>query len=164
MASDMSRPMESLETSIDVDVPLRATYDQWTQFEDFPRFMEGVTSVTQVDDSHVHWITEVAGRTKEWDAEITRQLPDEEIAWVGLGAPDNRGRVVFDDLGGDRTKVTMMLDYEPEGAVEKIGDALGVVRRRVEGDMVRFKEFIEERGRQTGGWRGEIHAEDEPVN
>jgi uncharacterized membrane protein len=164
LSSDMQREMETLEESIEVDAPLRATYDQWTQFEEFPRFMEGVESVTQVDDSHVHWVASIAGRTKEWDAQITRQVPDEEIAWVGLGDPDNRGRVVFEPVLTEdehpRTKVTMMLDYEPDGVVEQLGDALGVVRRRVQGDMIRFKEFIEERGRETGGWRGEIHAAD----
>ncbi len=164
MASDMSRPMGPLDTSIEVDVPLRATYDQWTQFEEFPRFMEGVESVTQVDDTHLHWVAEIGGPHEEWDAEITRQLPDERDRVGRPRRTRQRGRVVFHDLGGDRTKVTMMLDYEPEGLVEKIGDALGVVRRRVEGDMERFKEFIEERGRQTGGWRGEIHAGDEPGN
>jgi uncharacterized membrane protein len=161
LSSDLSREMESLEESIEVNVPLRAVYDQWTQFEEFPRFMEGVESVTQVDDEHVHWVVQVAGRTKEWDAEITRQVPDEEIAWVGLGDPDNRGRVVFEDILSDvppRTKVTMMIDYEPAGAVEQVADALGVVRRRVQGDLMRFKEFIEQRGTETGGWRGEIHA------
>ncbi|MGZ8580501.1 MAG: SRPBCC family protein [Actinomycetota bacterium] len=165
MSSDLSREMETLEESIEVDAPLRVTYDRWTQFEEFPRFMEGVESVTQIDDSHVHWIASVAGRTKEWDAEITRQVPDEEIAWVGLGDPDNRGRVVFEPVLTDderpRTRVTMMLDYEPDGVLEQLGDALGLVRRRVQGDMVRFKEFIEERGRETGGWRGAIHAGDE---
>ena len=162
LSSDMSRPMESLEESIEVNAPLHAVYDQWTQFEEFPTFMEGVESVTQVDDAHVHWIAEVAGRRKEWDAEITRQVPDEEIAWVGLGDPDNRGRVTFMDVltedGQPRTKVTMMLDYEPDGAVEQIGDALGLVRRRVQGDMIRFKGFIETRGQETGARRGEIHA------
>jgi uncharacterized membrane protein len=158
-APGMDRPMQMVEHSIEVEAPRRVVYDQWTQFEEFPRFMEGVESVTQVDDAHVHWIAQVAGRRKEWDAEITRQVPDEEIDWVGLGDADNRGRVVFADAPGG-TKVTMMLDYEPQGAVETIGDKLGVVRRRVEGDMQRFKEFIEARGRETGGWRGEIHAAD----
>ena len=158
MDRDMSRAMETLEESIDVAVPRAAAYNQWTQFEEFPRFMEGVESVIQVDDEHVHWIAEIAGVSKEWDAQITRQIPDEEIDWVGLGAPDNRGRVVFEDIP-DGTRITMMLDYEPEGQVEKIGDALGVVQRRVQGDMQRFKEFIEARGRETGAWRGEIHAD-----
>ena len=158
MDRDMSREMETLEESIDVAVPRAAAYNQWTQFEEFPRFMEGVESVIQVDDEHVHWIAEIAGVSKEWDAQITRQIPDEEIDWVGLGAPDNRGRVVFEDIP-DGTRITMMLDYEPEGQVEKIADAFGVVQRRVQGDMQRFKEFIEARGRETGGWRGEIHAD-----
>ena len=153
----MDRPMETLKESIEVEAPLRATYNQWTQFEDFPRFMEGVESVTQLDDKRVHWVAEVAGRRKEWDAEITRQIPDQEIDWVGLGDSDNRGRIVFEPVDG-RTRVTMMLDYDPEGAVEEIGDALGVVRRRVAGDMKRFKEFIEARGQETGGWRGQIGA------
>jgi uncharacterized membrane protein len=152
------RPMEQLEHSVVVEAPLRATYNQWTQFEEFPRFMEGVESVTQLDDKRVHWVAEIAGKRKEWDAEITRQIPDQEIDWVGLGGPDNRGRVVFEPIG-DRTKVTMMLDYDPEGPVEEIGNMLGVVKRRVAGDMDRFKEFIEARGRETGGWRGEIHGE-----
>jgi uncharacterized membrane protein len=153
------RPMETLEHSVEVEAPLTATYNQWTQFEEFPRFMEGVESVTQLDDKRVHWIAEVAGKRKEWDAEITRQVPDQEIDWVGLGDPDNRGRVVFEPIDG-RTKVTMMLDYDPEGPVEEIGDMLGLVKRRVAGDMERFKEFIEERGRETGAWRGEIHGGD----
>jgi uncharacterized membrane protein len=152
------RPMETLEESIEVEAPVTATYNQWTQFEDFPRFMEGVESVTQLDDKRVHWIAEVAGKRKEWDAEITRQVPDREIDWVGLGDPDNRGRIVFEAIDGDTSKVTMLLDYDPEGLVEEIGDALGLVRRRVRGDMERFKEFIEARGRETGGWRGQIGA------
>jgi uncharacterized membrane protein len=155
----MQRPMETLEHSIEVDAPVSATYNQWTQFEDFPRFMEGVESVTQIDDKHAPWVAEVAGKRKEWDVEITRQVPDREIDWVGLGDADNRGRVAFEpvdrpDQGHDDARL------HPEGAVEEIGDALGVVKRRVAGDMERFKEFIEERGRETGGWRGEIHGED----
>ena len=156
----MQRPMEQLEHSIEVDAPVSATYNQWTQFEDFPRFMEGVESVTQIDDTHVHWVAEVAGKKKEWDAEITRQVPDREIDWVGLGNPDNRGRIVFESVDATTSKVTMMLDYDPEGVVEEVGDALGFVKRRVKGDMERFKEFIEARGRETGGWRGEVHGGD----
>ena len=120
--------------------------------------MEGVESVTQLDDTHVHWVAEVAGKKKEWAAEITRQVPDREIDWVGLGDPDNRGRIVFEAVDRGTSKVTMMLDYDPEGIVEEVGDALGLVRRRVEGDMERFKEFIEARGRETGGWRREVHG------
>ena len=155
---DVDRPMETLEESIEVEAPVTVTYNQWTQFEDFPRFMEGVESVTQLDDKRIHWVAEVAGKRKEWDAEITRQVPDREIDWVGLGDPDNRGRVVFEALDGDTSKVTMMLDYDPEGIVEELGDALGLVKRRVRGDMERFKEFIEARGQETGGWRGQIGA------
>jgi uncharacterized membrane protein len=120
--------------------------------------MEGVDSVTQLDDTHVHSVAEVAGKKKEWDAEITRQVPDREIDWVGLGDPDNRGRIVFEAVDSGTSKVTMMLDYDPEGIVEEVGDALGLVKRRVEGDMERFKEFIEARGRETGGWRREVHG------
>jgi uncharacterized membrane protein len=152
----IDRPMETLEESIEVEAPLTATYNQWTQFEDFPRFMEGVESVTQLDEKRVHWVAEVAGKRKEWDAEITRQIPDREIDWVGFGEADNRGRIVFEAIDADTSKVTMMLDYDPEGIVEEIGDALGLVKRRVQGDMERFKEFIEARGRETGGWRGQI--------
>jgi uncharacterized membrane protein len=159
---DTDRPMETLEQSIEVDAPVRAAYNQWTQFEDFPQFMEGVESVRQLDDTHVHWVAEIAGKKKEWDSEITRQVPDSEIDWVGFGNPDNRGRVVFEPVE-DRTKVTLMLDYDPEGAVEEIGDALGLVKRRVEGDMDRFKEFLEARGRETGGWRGEVGGGDAPT-
>jgi uncharacterized membrane protein len=155
---DVDRPMETLEESIEVEAPVTVTYNQWTQFEDFPRFMEGVESVTQLDDKRIHWVAEVAGKRKEWDAEITRQVPDREIDWVGLGDPDNRGRVVFEAVDGDTSKVTMMLDYDPEGIVEELGDALGLVKRRVRGDMERFKEFIEARGKETGGWRGQIGA------
>jgi uncharacterized membrane protein len=118
--------------------------------------MEGVESVTQLDDTHVHWVAEVAGKRKEWDSEITRQVPDQEIDWMGFGDPDNRGRIVFEPTDG-KTKVTLMLDYDPQGAVEEIGDALGLVKRRVAKDMDRFKEFLEARGRETGAWRGEIH-------
>src|ERR671918_1401830 len=115
----MQRPMEQLEHSIEVEAPVTATYNQWTQFEDFPRFMEGVESVTQIDDKRVHWVAVVAGKRKEWDAEITRQVPDREIDWVGLGDADNRGRIVFEEIDADTSKVTMMLDYDPEGMVEE---------------------------------------------
>jgi uncharacterized membrane protein len=124
--------------------------------------MEGVESVTQLDEKRVHWVAEVGGKRKEWDAEITRQVPDREIDWVGLGDADNRGRILFEAVDADTSKVTMMLDYEPEGMVEEVGDALGLVKRRVEGDMERFKEFLEARGRETGGWRGRIGGDSEP--
>jgi uncharacterized membrane protein len=150
--------MKRVERSIDVEVPVRTAYNQWTQFEEFPRFMEGVESVRQIDDSTVHWKAKVAGKQKEWDAHITEQTPEQVIAWEGFGDPDNLGRVLFEpNDGGARTKVSVAVDYEPKGAVEKAGDALGLLDRRIQGDLERFKEFIESRGAETGAWRGEIH-------
>ncbi len=149
--------MERIEKSIDVDRPLRTVYDQWTQFEEFPRFMEGVEEVKQLDDKHLHWCAKVAGKREEWDAEIVHQVPDQQLAWRHQGGAVNMGVVTFTPLEGDRTNVTLALEYEPQGFVEKVGDALGFLSRRVEGDLERFKKFIEERSQETGGWRGEIH-------
>jgi uncharacterized membrane protein len=149
--------MANIEKSIEVTAPLRAVYNQWTQFEDFPRFMEGVESVRQLDDKRLHWRAKVAGKVKEWDAEITEQRPDERIAWTSRGGAWNAGVVTFHRLDESRTKVMLQVDYDPQGVVENVGDALGFVSSRVEGDLKRFKEFIEARGRETGGWRGEIH-------
>ena len=150
--------MKTLERSIEIDVPLQTAYNQWTQFEEFPRFMEGVESVTQIDDSTVHWVATVAGTRKEWNARITEQTPDQVIAWQGFGDANNRGVVMFQPVDGNRTRLTVKIDYQTEGATEKMGDALGMLDRRVRGDLTRFKEFIEGRGgRETGAWRGEIH-------
>jgi len=149
--------MAYIEKSIHVEKPLRTVYDQWTQFEEFPRFMEGVKEVRQLDDRHLHWRAEIGGKDEEWDAEITHQEPDSRIAWRNTSGPYNAGLVAFQpDEGG--TRVTLRIDYEPQGLVEKIGDALGFVSRRVEGDLQRFKRFIEERDDATGAWRGEINA------
>ena len=148
--------MKQTDASIDVEAPVSTVYNQWTQFEEFPKFMEGVDSVTQLDDRRVHWVAEIAGRRKEWDAEITKQVPDEEIDWVGFGEAENRGRITFEPVDG-RTRVRLQLDYEPEGIVERVGDAMGVLQTRVETDLQRFKRFLEERGRETAGWRGEIN-------
>jgi uncharacterized membrane protein len=148
--------MASIEQSIEVNVPLRTAYNQWTQFEEFPRFMEGVESVRQLDDKRLHWRASVAGKTKEWDAEITEQRPDERIAWTSRGGARNAGVVTFHRLDDARTKVMLQVDYEPEGVVENVGDAAGVVSARIRGDLQRFKEFIESRSRETGAWRGEI--------
>jgi uncharacterized membrane protein len=148
--------MERVERTIEVGVPVREAYDQWTRFEDFPRFMEGVESVTQIDDSTVRWVAEIAGRRKEWDAHITEQVPDELIAWEGFGDADNNGRVFFETTGDGRTRISLAIDYETEGVVEKMGDALGVVGRRIDGDLERFKDLVES-GRTGEGWRGEIH-------
>ena len=145
-----------VEKSIDVDVPVRAAYNQWTQFETFPEFMEGVTSVEQLNDTRLRWTATIAGREKAWEAEITEQRPDERVAWRSVDGAPNAGVVTFHRLDADRTRVMLQLEAEPEGAVETVGDAVGVFDRRVEGDLRRFKEFIESRGAETGAWRGEV--------
>jgi uncharacterized membrane protein len=148
--------MGTIEQSIEVQVPLSTAYNQWTQFEEFPRFMEGVEEIRQLDDKRLHWIAEIGGKREEWDAEITEQRPDERVAWRSTTGAPNAGVVTFHRLSDDMTKVMLQLDYEPEGMVEKVGDALGIVERRTKGDLERFKEFIESRGMETGAWRGKI--------
>jgi uncharacterized membrane protein len=150
--------MASVVESIDVDVPVSTAYNQWTQFEEFPRFMEGVKSVTQLDDTHLHWVAEVAGKEKEWDAEISEQHADERVAWHATSGAENAGVVTFHRLDDNTTRVTLQLDVDPEGPVESVGTALGFLQRRVKGDLERFKEFLESRGRETGAWRGEVEA------
>jgi len=157
---DMEVRMSSIEQSIAVDVPVRAAYDQWTQFETFPSFMEGVEAVQQRDDTHLHWVANIAGVRREWDAEITEQRPDERIAWHALDGTENAGVVTFHRLDENRTKVMLQLDVEPEGIVEQAGDKLGFVRRQVSGDLERFKEFIEGRQHETGAWRGTVDRSD----
>jgi uncharacterized membrane protein len=149
--------MAEIEKSIVVDAPLREVYDQWTQFEDFPRFMEGVLEVRQLDDKRLHWRASIGGVEKEWHAEIVDQVPDQRVAWRNLRGAVNAGAVLFQGLP-EGTRVTLRLVYDPKGAAESVGDALGLVSRRVAGDLERFKEFIEDRQRATGGWRGEIHG------
>lgn len=149
--------MAEHETSIVVKAPLEEVYNQWTQFEEFPRFMEGVEEVRQLDDKTLFWRARVAGAVKEWDADIVDQTPNRRIAWKSRSGAQNAGAVLFAHTD-DGTLVTLKLVYEPEGATETVGDALGFVSRRVEGDLHRFKEFIEERQRATGAWRGEIHG------
>ena len=148
---------QTIEQSIEVQAPISQTYNQWTQFEEFPRFMEGVEEVRQLDDKHLRWCAKVAGKREEWDAEIVQQVPDQQIAWRHTGGAVNRGVVTFTPIEGDRTDVTLAIEYEPQSFTEKVGDALGFLSRRVEGDLERFKKFIEERGTETGAWRGEIH-------
>jgi len=144
---------------VDVDVPVRTAYNQWTQFEEFPRFMEGVQEIRQLDATHTHWKTEVAGVKREFDAEITEQHPDERVAWKSVGGDvRHAGVVTFHRLGDQDTRVAVQLEWEPEGAVEKAGSVLGVDERQVKADTKRFKEFIEERGAETGQWRGDIDA------
>ena len=148
--------MGTVRKSVTVDAPLSTVFNQWTQFEDFPEFMEGVESVTQLDDKRLHWIAEVGGQREEWDAEIIDQTPDRRIAWQAVGGRKNAGAVTFTPEGDHRTCIELELDYETEGLKEKAGDALGVVDRRVEGDLERFKTFLETRGVETGAWRGTI--------
>jgi uncharacterized membrane protein len=150
--------MASVVESIDVNVPVGTAYNQWTQFEDFPHFMEGVKSVTQTDDTHMHWVAEVAGKEKEWDAEITEQHADERIAWNATSGAENAGVVTFHRVSDTSTRVTLQMDVDPEGMVENVGTALGFLERRVKGDLERFKEFIESRGSETGAWRGDVEA------
>ena len=148
--------MSTIEKSIDVNVPVRTAYNQWTQFEEFPRFMEGVKEVQQLDNTHLHWKADIAGKEKEWDAEITEQTPDQRIAWTSRGGAINGGVVTFHRRSDATSTVMLQLAYDPQGMVENVGDALGVVSLRVQGDLERFKEFIETRGRETGAWRGQV--------
>lgn len=154
--------MARVEKNIEVAVPVRTAYNQWTQFEEFPRFMEGVEEVRQLDDRRLHWRAEIGGREQEWDAEIREQVPDEKVIWASTTGPTNAGMVKFDQVAPDRTRVHLEMSYEPEGVIENIGDALGFVSRRVEGDLERFKEFIEARGTETGEWRDEIDNPNAP--
>jgi len=146
---------EILET-IDVDVPVRTAYNQWTQFEQFPRFMLGVKSVQQLDDASLLWKIDIGEEKREWTAKITEQTPDKRIAWTSTSGTANAGVVTFHRLADERCRVALQISYTPEGVVESIGDMLGIVRERVVGDLERFKIFIEENGEETGGFRGTI--------
>ncbi|MCF2528783.1 SRPBCC family protein [Yinghuangia soli] len=149
--------MTQVEESVEVAVPVRAAYDQWTQFADFPRFMDGVERVEQIDATHTYWVTNISGVKREFAAEITEQIPDERIAWRSRSGPDQGGVVTFHRLDDTHTKVMLQLDHDPEGMVENVGDKLGFVTRKVRGDLERFREFIETRdGNATGAWRGEV--------
>lgn len=153
--------MSTIEKTIVVEVPVRTAYDQWTQFESFPKFMQGVEQVRQVDDKHLHWSADIAGVHREWDAEIVHQTPDERITWRATDGTTNYGTVSFaPDPTGRGTRITLQMEFEPEGIVEKVGDALKIVDKRTEGDLERFKEFIEARGVETGGWRGAVSPSD----
>jgi len=148
--------MSTIEEHVDVDVPVRTAYNQWTQFAEFPRFMEGVDSVTQLTDSLTHWTVTIAGQTREFDAEITEQKPDERVAWRSLDGLGHAGVVTFHKLDESSTRVMLQIETMPEGLVEKAGDVLGVAKHRAKGDLARFKEFIESRQTETGAYRGEI--------
>ena len=148
--------METIRKSIEVERPLSTVYNQWTQFEEFPRFMKGVKKVTQLDDQRLHWEAEIGGKQKEWDARITDQIPDHLIAWQSEGGEYTSGAVEFAAAGPNRTCIDLQLVYDPEGFVESAGDTLGLVSSKVENDLERFKEFIENRSQETGAWRGTI--------
>ncbi|MGI8714892.1 MAG: SRPBCC family protein [Solirubrobacteraceae bacterium] len=153
--------MAAIEESIEVLSPLRAVYDRWTQFEDFPNFMKGVTEVRQLDETHLHWVAELAGHRHEWDAVVTEQKPDERVAWKNVDGKDNAGVVTFHRIDEGTTKVMVQMDFVPDGIVEKLGNALGAADRRIKGDLERFKELVESNGAPTEGWRGEVKRPDE---
>ncbi|MFI9723989.1 SRPBCC family protein [Streptomyces sp. NPDC052396] len=149
--------MTRVKEAVEVDVPLHTAYNQWTQFEEFPNFMEGVEDVRQIDDSHNHWTTKIGGVRREFDTEIVDQLPDERITWRTVnGDTQQKGTVSFRRVDDAHTRVELVMDVEPRGAVEKAADLTGTIDRRVKGDMRRFKDYIENRGGETGGWRGRI--------
>ena len=150
--------MATIEESIEVNVPVQTAYNQWTQFEDFPHFMESVESVEQVDDTHLRWTAEVGGERRTWEAEITEQQPDARVAWKATGGHGNSGVVTFQRLDDRNTVVTVRMEHVTEGLKEQLGSALGADSRRVKGDLERFKEFIESRGRETGAWRGQVES------
>jgi uncharacterized membrane protein len=150
--------MAEVHESIEVNVPVSTAYNQWTQFETFPRFMEGVESVTQIDDTRLHWVAEFGGKRHEWDAEIVEQVPDQRVAWRSIDGKGVDGVVTFTPLGPDSTRIEVELSWETEGMLESLGSALGADDRRVKGDLDRFKELIESQGVETGAWRGEVHA------
>jgi len=148
--------METITKSIEVEQPVSTVYNQWTQFEEFPRFMGGVKRVVQLDDKRLRWEAEIGGKRKEWDARITEQIPDKRIAWQSEGGEFVSGAVSFAPVAPNRTRVTLAIHYQPEGPLEKVGDAVGIVSGQVERDLERLKEFIESRGQETGAWRGVI--------
>jgi uncharacterized membrane protein len=148
--------MSTITETVDVQVPVNTAYNQWTQFESFPEFMAGVEEVRQLDDRHLHWVTKVGGIKREFDATITEQHPDERVAWRSDSGPDHAGVITFHRLDDTHTRVTAQMDIDPEGFVENAADKLGLLDRRINADLRRFKEFIEHRGRETGAWRGDV--------
>jgi uncharacterized membrane protein len=152
------KTMDTIKQTIEIDLPVSTVYNQWTQFEEFPKFMEAVREVRQVNDKRLHWKASIGGKDLEWNADIYEQRPDEIIAWRSIEGDKNVGSVSFTPLGGQRTLVTLKLTYEPKDVVEKIADAFNLLSKQLEGDLKRFKQFIEERHQETGAWRGEIHS------
>jgi uncharacterized membrane protein len=159
MGSQTSRDTGELsfaQDSIEVDVPISTAYNQWTQFEEFPRFMQDVEEVRQIDDTHLHWRARIAGKPVEWDSEITTQIPDRRISWRSTSGPPNSGAVSFDRVSENRTRITLRMSYRAPGVAEKIGDALGAVRMELSGNLHRFADFIQSRQHETGAWRGTV--------
>jgi len=152
----VGRGASSVEVSTEVDVPVSTAYNQWTQFEEFPQFMHSVREVRQLDDEHLHWRASVGGKEKEWDAEITEQLPDQVIAWRSTSGPRNEGRVTFEKISESRTRIVLRMVYAPGSFDEKIGDALGVVRMEAQRNLANFRKLVESRGSETGAWRGTV--------
>ncbi|MGW0818347.1 SRPBCC family protein [Streptomyces viridiviolaceus] len=149
--------MSTVKETVEVEVPVHTAYNQWTQFEEFPNFMEGVEEITQLDDRHNHWTTKIGGTRREFDTEIVDQLPDERITWrTTSGDVQQKGTVRFQRVDDTHTRVELVMDVEPSGVAEKAADMLGTIDRRVKGDMRRFKDFIEQRGDESGAWRGRI--------
>jgi len=148
--------MPVITKSIIINVPVTMAYNQWTQFEEFPHFMEGVVQVTQIDDTTLHWVAEIGGRREEWEARITEQSPDEKIAWRSESGAMNSGVVTFQPINASQTKISLEIEYNPSGVVETVGDMMGYVSRQVEANLRRFKEFIESRDRESGAWRGKV--------
>ena|SRR5438128_8387591 len=150
--------METIKQTIEIDLPISTVYNQWTQFEEFPLFMENITEVKQLDDTHLRWKANIAGKDVEWNAAIYEQKPDEIIAWRSTSGPENVGSVKFMPLTGNRTFVILKLSYEPKGLAGKLAEALGILSSHLESDLRRFKDFIEKRHKETGAWRGEVHS------
>jgi len=148
--------MTTIEESIEIEVPVSTAYNQWTQFETFPQFMDGIERVEQKDDKHLHWTAKISGDKREWDAEITEQHPDHRVAWRAIDQDGPNGVVTFHELGEGRTKVMVQMEYDPDGLKETVGSALGFDSHRVKGDLESFKDFIEGRAHETGAWRGNI--------
>jgi uncharacterized membrane protein len=148
--------VERVEKIIDVEQPVSTVYNQWTQFEEFPKFMAGVSEVRQMDDTHLHWKAEIFGKHEEWDAEITEQEPDKRISWKSISGPPNAGTVRFEPIAENRTRVRLVMSYAPDGALERVGSSLGAVNAQLQTSVEQFKRFIESRGKETGEWRGEI--------
>jgi uncharacterized membrane protein len=148
----------TIDESIEVNVPVSTAYNQWTQFEDFPLFMEGVEHVEQLDDTRLHWVAKVGGKTVEWNAKILEQHPDKQISWISEDGRKTRGTVTFEPIGESRTRISLSMSYQAEGLTEALGSAVGLNERRVRGDLQRFKELIESHGAESGAWRDEVSA------